>query len=101
MKKNRREIRDLKQLKEQLFGIKQVVHHTKIGNLWNHEAAVRKKLKVLTEMDGQSLKGYHQVYKEYRDLLDEISVRLLEDYNDKNNTSFEFDEIVQSHLPEY
>lgn len=101
MKKNRREIRDLKQLKEQLFGIKQVVHHTKIGNLWNHEAAVRKKLKVLTEMDGASIKGYHQVYREYKDLLDDISIRLLEDYNDKNNTNFSFNEIVKSHPAEY
>lgn len=101
VKKNRREVRDLKQLKEQLHSIKQIVHHTKIANLWNHEAAVRKKLKVLTEMDGTSLKGYHQVYQEYRTLFDEISVRLLDDYNEKNHTHFKFDEIVKSNLAEY
>ncbi len=40
MKKNRKDNREFKQLKEQLIGIRQVVKHTKIGNLWTHEASL-------------------------------------------------------------
>ena len=77
MKKNRKETREFKQLKEQLIGTRQVVSHTKVGNLWTHEASVRKKLKQLHQMDGQSIKGFDNLLLDYRELLDQISQRLL------------------------
>lgn len=84
MKKHRKEARKFKQLIEQLTNIRQMVGHTKVGNLWSHEAAVRKKIKVLQQMDEASLPKYHQVYQDYLDLLDDISIRLLADYNERN-----------------
>ncbi len=101
MKKNRKDNREFKQLKEQLIGTRQVVKHTKIGNLWTHEAAVRKKLKQLSQMDGHSIKGYDNLVMDYHELLDEISRRLLADYNEKNQTQFDFEEITQEYETEY
>lgn len=101
VKKNRKDNREFKQLKEQLIGIRQVIKHTKIGNLWTHEASVRKKLKQLHQMQGSSIKGYKDLVIDYRELLDDISRRLLEDYNEKNETQFEFDDIVDQFEVEY
>ena len=101
VKKNRKDNREFKQLKEQLIGIRQVIKHTKIGNLWTHEASVRKKLKQLHQMQGSSIKGYEDLVIDYRELLDDISRRLLEDYNEKNETQFEFDDIVDQFEVEY
>ncbi|WP_312494368.1 DEAD/DEAH box helicase [Anaerosporobacter sp.] len=101
MKKNRKEVRELLIFKEQLNNIKQIVTNTKTANLWSHEAAIRKKLKAMTKMQGENIKGYGQVYEEYRELLDDISIRLLDDYNKKNKTDFVFDKIVRDNLDDY
>lgn len=101
MKKNRKEARELLIFKEQLNNMKQIVTNTKTANLWSHEAAIRKKLKAMTKMQGENIKGYGQVYEEYRKLLDDISIRLLDDYNRKNKTDFVFDEIVRDNLDDY
>lgn len=101
MKKHRKEDREFKQLMKQLRNIRQIVSHTKVGNLWDHEAAVRKKIKVLQQMNEASLPKYHQVYQDYLDLLDDISIRLLRDYNERNQTTFDFDDIVSEHQKEY
>ena len=98
VKKNRKETREFKQLKEQLIGTRQVVSHTKVGNLWTHEASVRKKLKQLHQMDGQSIKGFDNLLLDYRELLDQISQRLLQDYNEKNHTNFDFEDYFSSLL---
>jgi len=101
LKKNRKEVRELLIFKEQLNNIKQIVTNTKTANLWSHEAAIRKKLKAMTKMQGENIKGYGQVYEEYRELLDDISIRLLDDYNKKNKTDFVFDKIVRDNLDDY
>ncbi|MBS5931948.1 MAG: RNA helicase [Clostridiales bacterium] len=101
MKKNRKEARELLIFKEQLNNMKQIVTNTKTANLWSHEAAIRKKLKAMTKMQGENIKGYGQVYEEYRELLDDISIRLLDDYNRKNKTDFVFDEIVRDNSDDY
>ncbi len=81
--------------------MKQIVTNTKTANLWSHEAAIRKKLKAMTKMQGENIKGYGQVYEEYRELLDDISIRLLDDYNRKNKTDFVFDEIVRDNSDDF
>lgn len=101
MKKNRKEARELLIFKEQLNNMKQIVTNTKTANLWSHEAAIRKKLKAMTKMQGENIKSYGQVYEEYRELLDDISIRLLDDYNKKNKTDFVFDKIVRDNLDDY
>lgn len=101
LKKNRKETREFLILKEQLNNMKQIVANTKVANLWSHEAAVRKKLKSMSAMQGDNIKGFDHIYEEYREVLDDISIRLLDDYNRKNKTNFVFDEIVKNNPDDY
>lgn len=101
LKKNRKETREFLILKEQLNNMKQIVANTKVANLWSHEAAVRKKLKSMSAMQGDNIKGFDHIYEEYREVLDDISIRLLDDYNRKNKTNFVFDEIVRDNPDDY
>ena len=64
-------------------------------HLWEHEAAVRKKLKELKELKKENFKDYKKVYENYSELLEYISIRLIEDYNKKNNTDFNFENILK------
>lgn len=101
LKKNRKETREFLILKEQLNNMKQIVANTKVANLWSHEAAVRKKLKSMSAMQGDNIKGFDHIYEEYREVLDDISIRLLDDYNRKNKTNFVFNEIVRDNPDDY
>lgn len=86
--------RNFRKLKNQIPQIREIVRHTKINALWEHEASVRKKLKELREYKNESLKDYHEVYQAYIDILESISTRLIEDYNRKNKTDYKFDEVI-------
>ncbi|ERI89858.1 helicase protein [Clostridiales bacterium oral taxon 876 str. F0540] len=93
--------RNFRKLKNQLSQIEEIVRHTKTKALWEHEAALRKKLKELREYEDAQLKDYKAVYNSYLELLEYVSVRLVDDYNKKNNTDFYFDEVVRKHFESY
>ncbi len=101
MKKNHKAQRDFKSLKSQLTHMKEIVNSTRTSNLWSHEAAVRKKLKALKELDAKQLKDFKQVYSDYRVLLDEISYRLLDDYNQRNDTDYVFETVTKGREEAY
>lgn len=94
MKKSQRAVRDFEILEQQLKQIEGIVKSTKDSNLWNHEASVRKKIKALKELNFKELREYKIVFDGYLQLLDDISRRLLNYYNKKNNTDYVFDEII-------
>ena len=94
MKKAQKIMRDFKKLKSQLHQTENSVFHCKDSNLWNHEASVRKKIKKLRSFSNKQIKEYNDVYDEYLQLLDTISKRLLNHYNKKNGTDYEFEEVV-------
>lgn len=93
--------RNFRKLKNQIAQINEIVHHTKVKSLWEHEASVRKKLKELKEYETFDLKDYKYVYNSYLEILDYISVRLIEDYNKKNNTDYYFDEVIEDDYDGY
>jgi len=95
MKKGASE-RNFKKVKSQFNQIQEIVKHTKSNALWEHEAAVRKKLKELKEFKKENFKDYKRVYENYSELLEYISIRLIEDYNKKNNTNFNFESILKN-----
>lgn len=88
--------RNFKKIKSQFSQIQEIVKHTKPNALWEHEAAVRKKLKELKEFKKENFKDYKRVYESYSQLLKYISIRLVEDYNKKNNTDFNFENILEN-----
>lgn len=94
MKKAQKAKREFDKLKDQLFKIKEIVKSTKDNKLWSHEASVRKKIRALEDIRDKHINGFDAVYKGYLELLDEISIRLLNQYNKKNDTDYKFEEII-------
>lgn len=95
MKKQQKNKREFEKLKSQLAQLQAIASHTKSGKLWYHEAAARKKIKALRELKHQGFNGYERVYAQYIMLLDDISQRLIQYYNQKNHTDYSFEEVVK------
>ena len=87
MKKNAAQ-REFKKLKSQITQIEEIVHHSKAGALFEHEAAIRKKIKTLLEMETEGFKEYDVVLERYEELLEETAKRILESYNKKKWNRF-------------
>ena len=94
MKKNAA-LREFKKLKSQINQIEEIVHHSKIGALVEQETSIRKKIRLLKEMEKEGFKEYEYVFEKYEELLEDISKKMIEDYNKKNNTDFDFYEVVR------
>nr|WP_207748159.1 helicase-related protein [Clostridium butyricum] len=92
--KNNAAIREFKKYKSQINQIEEIIEHSKSGALIEHESSVRKKLRHLNELK-IDLKDYSEVVEKYEELLEYVSQRLLEEYNKKNNTDFDFFEVVR------
>ena len=92
--KNNAAIREFKKYKSQINQIEEIIEHSKPGALIEHESSVRKKLRHLNELK-VDLKDYSIVVERYEELLEYVSKRLLEEYNKKNNTDFDFYEVVR------
>ncbi|GKU26724.1 helicase-related protein [Clostridium folliculivorans] len=93
--------RNFRKIKNQIQQIDEIVRHTKTNALWEHEASVRKKIKELSQFRREELRDYDKVYEGYVDVLNYISERLLDDYNKKNNSSFDFYSIVRNNFESY
>ncbi|QAA34301.1 helicase-related protein [Clostridium manihotivorum] len=93
--------RNFRKIKNQISQIDEIVRHTKTNALWEHEASVRKKLKELNQFRKEEIRDYDKVYDQYVEILNYISERLLEDYNRKNNSSFDFYSIVRNNFESY
>lgn len=93
--KNNAAQRDFKKYKSQINQIEEIVEHSKPGALIEHESSIRKKLKKLKDLEDQSLKDFKEVCERYEDILENISKRMLDSYNKKNNTEFDFYEVVR------
>ena len=94
MKKNV-SLREFKKLKSQINQIEEIVHHSKVGALIEQETSIRKKIRLLKEMEKEGFKEYQDVCDRYDEILEDASKRILEDYNKKNNTDFNFYEVVR------
>lgn len=94
MKKNSSQ-KEFKKLKGQINHIEEIVYYSKPGALIEHESAIRKKLVKLKEMKNEGLKDFEDVYETYEELLENVSKRILDSYNKKNNTCFYFYEVVR------
>ncbi|NLA87183.1 MAG: RNA helicase [Clostridiales bacterium] len=101
MKKAQKALREFEKIASDLDKTAHIVRNTKDGKLWNHEAAVRKKLKALKELEFREFRDFKQVYDGYLELLDEISARLLNHYNKRKGTSYRFEDIIKTEKTGY
>lgn len=93
--------RNFRKIKNQIHQINEIVKNSKTNSLWEHEASVRKKLKQLKEFEGAGLRDYEEVYQSYLEILEYISERLVKDYNNKNDTKFNFRDIIEDNYEGY
>ncbi|MBQ6820433.1 MAG: RNA helicase [Clostridium sp.] len=94
MKKNVMQ-REFKKLKSQISHIEEIAYNSKLGALIEQESSLRKKIRLLIEMENENFKDYKEIRERYEELLENISKRLLEDYNKKNNTDFDFYQVIR------
>ncbi len=101
MKIQKRQDFEFEAIRKQLPKLRELSTHTKPKNLWQLEAAVREKLKALNQLRAHAPRGFDEVHKNYVRLLEELSRRILDDYNLKHNTSFRFEEVVRGKFRAY
>lgn len=94
MKKNGAQ-REFKKIKSQFNQIEEIVYHSKPAALIEQEAAIRKKLRKLKEMEREGFRDFKDIYDSYEELLEETSRRMLDYYNKKNGTDFDFGEVIK------
>lgn len=93
--------RNFRKLKNQISQIETIARHSKPHGLWEHEATVRRKLKELKEYENSGIRDYNKVYNQYLEVFDEISLRLLQDYNFRSKTDFNFNEVIRGNYNSY
>lgn len=99
--KNSAAQREFKKYKSQINQIKEIIEHSKSGALIEHESSIRKKIRKIKELENQNLKDFEQVYEEYEELLEEVSKKMIDNYNKINNTEFDFYEIIRGNYNSY
>jgi ATP-dependent RNA helicase SUPV3L1/SUV3 len=99
--KNNAAQREFKKYKSQINQIEEIVEHSKPGALIEHESSIRKKLRHLKELENQSLRDFKEVYERYEELLENVSIKMLNYYNKNNNTHFDFYEVIRGNYNSY
>ena len=98
MKKNSAQ-REFKKLKSQVNQIEEIARNTKGNALHEHESTVRKKIILLMELKKngyEESKEFENLLERYDDLLEYIAKKILEAYNKKNNSDYDYYEVVRN-----
>lgn len=98
MKKNAAQ-REFKKLKNQINQISEIVKNSKGNALHEHESTIRKKILLLMEIEKEGYEGskdFKELLERYEDILEDVSKRILEDYNRKNNCDYDYYEVVRN-----
>lgn len=93
MKRNAAQ-REFKKLQSQFKKIEEIVYNSGTKALIEHDIAIRKKLQTLDEIENIGFKGFNEVKLDYIGLLENISSRLLDDYNSKNRSKYKLAEVI-------
>ncbi|GAA0719464.1 helicase [Clostridium malenominatum] len=94
--------RNFRKIKNEIAHIENLVKNTKsINGLWEHEGAIRRKLRHLKEFEGEDLRDFQKIYDRYLEALENVSTKLINDYNRKNKTNFTFHEVVRGNYEAY
>jgi len=94
MKKGAAE-REFKKLKSQINQIEEIANHSKGGSFHEHEVTIRKKILLLIDMEKEGFKGYKELLNKYEEVLENVSKRILENYNNKNDSRFDYYQVVR------
>ena len=98
MKKNAAQ-REFKKLRNQINQISEIVKNSKGNALHEHESTIRKKILLLMEIEKEGYEGskdFKELLERYEDILEDVSKRILENYNRKNNCDYDYYEVVRN-----
>ena len=98
MKKNAAQ-REFKKLKNQINQISEIVKNSKGNALHEHESTIRKKILLLMEIEKEGYEGskdFKELLERYEELLENVSKRILEDYNRKNDCDYDYYQVVRN-----
>lgn len=101
MKKDQRAQHEFDYIRRQLPKLKQQAQETKNSKLWHLESVIRGKIKDLKLLPSNNLNDFRNIYEGYIGLFEEVSVRLLDSYNQRNKTDYKFKEIVGGNFKLY
>ena len=101
MKKDTRARHELDFLTRQHARLKQQAAETRSGKLWRLESVIRSRIKDLRALQGNNLPGCKPLFDSYTELLEEVSRRLLDNYNAVNKTDYVFDEVIKGRFKAY
>ena len=77
--------REFKKLKGQINQIKEIAKNSRVSSLYEQESALRKKIRLLKEMEKEGFKDYQKVLSDYEEALELVGKKLLDHYNKKKN----------------
>ena len=98
MKKNAAQ-REFKKLKNKINQISEIVKNSKGNALHEHESTIRKKILLLMEIEKEGYEGskdFKELLERYEELLENVSKRILEDYNRKNDCDYDYYQVVRN-----
>lgn len=101
--------REFDKLKKQVSNIANIIKHSKLNSLWEHDKTLRDKIIFLKEIkvaikkskNNKKVMDVENTIETFEELLDEVSDRLLDDYNKKNHTNFSLKEIKERDYGSY
>lgn len=101
MKKERKQRMALQTAKKTLEQVRQGAARSGKRNLLHHETVIRGQLRKLRTIPPEISTEYQGIFAGYAALLDDVSRRLLDLYNEKHRTAYVFEEVVAGRRESY
>lgn len=101
MKKERKLRMVFAEIKKSYPQIRDLASRPGTRHLLHQETVIRNQIRRLRKIPESQVPDYQAVYDGYAALLDDVSRRLLEQYNQKNGTDYRFEAVVEGRREDY
>lgn len=101
MKKERKWRMAFEELRKSYPQVRQQSAASGARHLFHYETVIRNNIRRLRKIPDGLTPEYRTVYDGYTALLDDVSRRLLEQYNQKHHTMYRFESVVEGHREDY
>lgn len=101
MKKDRKWRMAFEELQKSYPQMRQQAAASGARHLFHYETAIRNQIRRLRKIPENLTPEYRTVFDGYTALLDDVSRRLLEQYNQKHQSDYRFESIVDGHRQDY
>ena len=101
MKKERKQRMAFQLVQKNFQQIQQGATRSGKRNLLHHETVIRNQIRKLKALPPEISKEWNTVYVSYTALLDDVSRRILDRYNEKHQTAYEFETVIDGRREDY